>query len=106
MKLNPVQTQQVKTAFLAYSQGAPKVSDVMMYQFIATACPGATAEQCAEVLKGKMAPDGCDLSQWFQVINSNENFQLLCINNYPPAPTEQKSQVDGLEMKAAKGFVD
>lgn len=105
MKLSHVQVQQVKTAFLAYSQGQPKVSLAMIDQFICTAIQGLTYEQLTELKKGKGSADGYDLPQFFQLVNSNEAFQNFCIANYPPAPEAEKApEIDALALKAEKGF--
>jgi hypothetical protein len=106
MKLNQDQTQRVKTAFLAYSQAQPTISAQMIDQFICGAIPGLTYEQLVEIKKGKGAADGSyDRPQFFQLVNSNEAFQLFCVNNYQPMPEEAKApEVDALALKAEKGF--
>lgn len=105
MKLNHEQQQRVKTAFLAYSQGAPKVSLAMVDQFICGAIPGLTYEQLCEFKKIKGTEEGYDLPHFFQLVNANEAFQNFCIVNYPPAPEAEKApEIDALALKAEKGF--
>lgn len=105
MKLDPTQIQQVKTAFVAYSQGQPKVPLAMIDQFICGAIPGLNYEQLQELKKGKGHDDGYDIGQFFALVNSNEAFQSFCIAHYPPAPKEEKApEVDALALKAEKGF--
>ena len=105
MKLNQVQVQQVKTAYVAYAQGQPKITPSMIDQFICGAIQGLSFEQLTELKKGKGSADGFDLPQFFALVNSNEAFQNFCIANYPPAPEEEKApEVDALALKAEKGF--
>jgi hypothetical protein len=106
MKLDATQTQQVKTAFLAYSQAQPKVSLAMIDQFICGAIPGLSYEQLTDLKKAhKGSDEGYDVGQFFALVNSNEAFQHFCIANYPPAPKEEKApEVDALALKAEKGF--
>lgn len=106
MKLDGTQTQQVKTAFIAYSQAQAKVPLAMIDQFICGAIPGLSYEQLVDLKKHhKGAEDGYDMGQFFALVNSNEAFQNFCIANYPPAPKEEKApEVDALALKAEKGF--
>ena len=106
MGLTHEQTQRVKTAFLSYAQGQPKVSDAMIDQLICGAIPGLSWEQLqAKKAVRKVGADGYDLGSFFAVVNSDPAYIAFIEKYFPPAPEKEKEpEVDALALKTAKGF--
>ncbi|CBZ27511.1 conserved hypothetical protein [Leishmania mexicana MHOM/GT/2001/U1103] len=106
MGLTQDQTQRVKTAFLSYAQGQPKVSEAMMDQLICGAIPGLSWEQLqAKKAVRKVGADGYDLGAFFAIVNSDPAYIAFIQQHFPPAPPEQREpEVDALALKTAKGF--
>ncbi|AAZ13407.1 uncharacterized protein TEOVI_000251600 [Trypanosoma equiperdum] len=104
VKLTHEDTQRIKTAFLSYSQGQPKVTEQMMDQLICGAIPGISWEEL-QAKKGPKAAQGYDRSAFFSLVTSDDRYVQFIVANFPPAPEEEKApQVDALELKTAKGF--
>lgn len=105
VNLTAEQTQRVKTAFLSYAQGKPKVPEAMMDQLICGAIPGLNWEQLQAKKIKKPDADGYSLGDFFAIVHSDPRFITFIEGYFPPAPPEQKQpQVDGLDVKVAKGF--
>jgi hypothetical protein len=106
MGLTQDQTQRVKTAFLSYAQGQPKVSEAMIDQLICGAIPGLSWEQLqAKKAVRKVGPDGYDLGAFFAIVNSDPAYITFIQQYFPPAPlAEKEPEVDALALKTAKGF--
>ncbi|CCW65953.1 unnamed protein product [Phytomonas sp. Hart1] len=106
MGLTTDQTQRVKTAFLSYAQGQPKISDAMIDQFICGAIPNLTWEQLqAKKSKKRSSADGYDRADFFALVQTEPAYIEFIVQNFPPAPIEPKEpEIDGLAMKTAKGF--
>nr|CCC92402.1 conserved hypothetical protein [Trypanosoma congolense IL3000] len=104
VKMTHDQTQRVKTAFLSYSQGQPKVTEQMIDQLICGAIPGISWEDL-QAKKGRNAAEGFDRSAFFSLVSSDERYVQFIEANFPCAPEEEKApQIDALELKTAKGF--
>lgn len=106
MSLTQDQTQRVKTAFLSYSQGQPKIPEAMIDQFICGAIPGLSWEQLQEKKAArKGAPDGYNLGQFFALVNAEPAYVAFVEQHFPPAPPKEKEpEIDTLALKTAKGF--
>lgn len=106
MGLTQDQTQRVKTAFLSYAQGQPKVSEAMIDQLICGAIPGLTWEQLqAKKAVRKVGADGYDMGAFFAIVNSDPAYIAFIQQYFPPAPIAEKApEVDALALKTAKGF--
>lgn len=105
MGLTSEQTQRVKTAFLSYSQGQPKIAESMIDQFICGAIPGLTWEQLQAKKAVKKCTDGYDRGSFFALVNSDPAYIKFIEQYFPPAPMEEKPpEVDALALKTAKGF--
>ncbi|KAG8344222.1 hypothetical protein ERJ75_000426600 [Trypanosoma vivax] len=104
VKISSDETQRIKTAFLSYSQGQPKISEQMIDQFICGAIPGLSWEQLQEK-KGSGAANGYDRSAFFQLVTSDERYVQFIVANFPCAPPDEKPpEIDVLELKTQKGF--
>jgi hypothetical protein len=105
VKIDDETKQRIKTAFHAYAQGQPKVSEGMVDQLICAAIPGLTYEQLQELKKVKGGADGYSESQFFALVCSRQEFVNLCVAHFPPAPHEEKPpEIDTLALKTEKGF--
>lgn len=107
MGLTQEQTQCVKTAYLSYAQGQPHVTEAMLDQFICGAVPGLSWEQLQErKVRCKKDANGCyDLGAFFALVNADPTYINFIVQHFPPAPVAEKApEVDGLALKAAKGF--
>jgi len=106
MGLTPDQTQRVKTAFLSYAQGQPKVSEAMIDQLICGAIPGLSWEQLqAKKSVKKVGPDGYDMGSFFALVHSDPAYINFIQQYFPPAPVPPKEpEIDALALKSAKGF--
>lgn len=108
MGLTQEQTQRVKTAFLSYAQGQPKITEAMIDQFICGAIPGLSWEQLQQKKSAKKgAADGYDRGAFFALVNTDPAYINFITQYFPPAPPDPKEpEVDALALKAAKGFWD
>lgn len=106
MGLTAEQTQRVKTAFLSYSQGQPKIPEAMIDQFICGAIPGLAWEQLQAKKAARKTPDSTyDRGAFFALVNTEPAYMVFIEQHFPPAPVEEKPpEVDALALKAAKGF--
>jgi hypothetical protein len=105
MKFTPDETQRLKTAFVAYSQGTDRIQPAMIDQLICGTFQNLTFEQLQEIKKGRNCDAGFDRGQFFGFVSSNEHIARFCIAHYPPAAPEEKApEIDALALKAEKGF--
>ncbi|EPY33337.1 hypothetical protein STCU_02291 [Strigomonas culicis] len=106
MGLTAEETQRVKTAFLSYAQGQPKVTEAMIDQMICGAVPGIGWEDLQKRKHVKhVGADGYSLPDFFAVVNSDPVYLKFICQYFPPQPKEEKPPViDGLDVKTAKGF--